>query len=103
MFLTDKDRLRAILHKEMTEVRMLMMHPMQEEQQLPNMVIEANYIQTIHCWRNDEQMLVIHCGPATSANPFFAFHLDGGASGDLIKVRWVDNQGHKGIIETRVH
>lgn len=102
MFLSDKDRLRAILHNDMTEIRMLMMHPMQEEQTLHSATIEADYIQTIDCWRNDEQMIEIHCGPATSDNPFFAFHLAGGQVGDVIKVRWVDNQGRKGVIDTRV-
>ena len=65
-------------------------------------LIAAEFIQDIRCWRNDKEVLTIKCGTATSRNPFFAFQLKGGAQGDVITLRWVDNTGAKGRAETEV-
>jgi len=104
MGLPSKDRLRAKLKKGDTTVRVLLSHPMHtgraknESEEL----ISAEFIQDIRCWRNDDEILTIKCGTATARNPYFSFQLAGGELGDKILVRWVDNLGAKGLIETRV-
>jgi thiosulfate oxidation carrier complex protein SoxZ len=65
-------------------------------------LIPAQFIQDIRCWRNKEEVLTIKCGTATSRNPYFSFLLAGGAVDDTITIRWVDNVGEKGIVETKV-
>jgi len=102
VFLDAKDRLRAILYDDLTEVRMMLSHPMLPSKQDEGAEQEAHFIQSIHCWRNDEQMLVIHCSEVIATDPYFSFQLEGGEVGDVIRVRWVDNLGGKGIIETPV-
>lgn len=101
---TQKDRIRAKLKVGDTTVRILLSHPMHtgrakdEQEQL----IPAEFIQDIRCWRNQQEVLTIKCGTATAANPYFSFQLQGGEQGDIIAVRWVDNLGRKGKVETVV-
>lgn len=104
MAVKAKDRIRAKLLEGQTVVRILLAHPMHtgrgknEQDEL----IPAEFIQDIRCWRNNEEVLTIKCGTATSRNPYFAFQLNGGEVGDVIRLRWVDNLGAKGTAETKV-
>ncbi|AFI83701.1 thiosulfate oxidation carrier complex protein SoxZ [Methylophaga nitratireducenticrescens] len=104
MTINSRDRIRAKLLDGNTFVRILLSHPMHtgrgknEQDEL----IPAEFIQDIRCWRNEEEVLVVKCGTATSRNPYFAFQLTGGEVGDKIRLRWVDNVGAKGTAETKV-
>lgn len=99
-----RDRIRAKQLDGNTLVRILLAHPMHtgrgknEQEEL----IPAEFIQDIRCWRNDEEVLTVKCGTATARNPYFAFQLNGGNVGDVIRLRWVDNIGAKGTAETKV-
>jgi sulfur-oxidizing protein SoxZ len=102
MAIKARDRIRAKLTDGQTIVRVLLAHPMHtgrgknEQDEL----IPAEFIQDIRCWRNDKEVLIIKCGTATARNPYFSFQLAGGAAGDRITIRWVDNKGAKGTAET---
>lgn len=104
MGLIAKDRIRAKLKEDATIVRVLLAHPMHtgRGKNEAGELIPAQYIQDIHCWRNEQEVLAIKCGTATSKNPYFSFELVGGQQGDKITIRWVDNVGAKGISETTV-
>lgn len=104
MGIIAKDRLRARLKDEQTQVRILLAHPMHtgRGKNDAGALIPAEFVQDIRCWRNDEEVLTIKCGTATARNPYFSFQLAGGQVGDKISVRWVDNLGAKGITETHV-
>jgi sulfur-oxidizing protein SoxZ len=104
MGLVKKDRIRAKLKSGETTIRVLLAHPMHTgrgEDDAGNL-IDAEFIQDIRCWRNDEEVLTIKCGTATAANPYFSFQLIDGEQGDRITIRWVDNLGAKGTAETTV-
>jgi sulfur-oxidizing protein SoxZ len=102
--ITPRDRIRAKLKNDHTQVRVLLAHPMHtgrgEDEQ--GKLIPAEFIQDIRCWRNQVEVLTIKCGTATSSNPFFSFQLSGGEVGDTIDIRWVDNVGAKGKASTVV-
>lgn len=104
MGLVEKDRLRAKLKGGDTTVRVLLAHPMHTGRAKDENgdLIPAQFIQDIRCWRNKEEVLTIKCGTATSRNPYFSFLLAGGAIDDIITIRWVDNLGAKGTVETKV-
>jgi len=104
MGLPSKDRLRAKLKSEDTTIRVLLFHPMDtgRAKDKAGNLIPAKFIQEIHCWRNGEEVLTIKCGTATAKNPYFSFQLVGGKLGDKISLRWVDNRGSKGVVETTV-
>jgi thiosulfate oxidation carrier complex protein SoxZ len=104
MGLVIKDRLRAKLKSGDTTVRVLLAHPMHTGRAKDELgdLIPAEFIQDIRCFRNDEEVFTIKCGTATSRNPYFSFILTGGEVDDHILIRWVDNLGAKGIVETLV-
>lgn len=104
MAIKARDRIRAKLKDGQTTVRVLLAHPMHtgRAKNEQGELIPAEFIQDIRCWRNDKEILTIKCGTATARNPYFSFQLLGGAAGDKIMIRWVDNKGAKGITETTV-
>ena len=104
MTIVTRDRIRAKLKEGDTSVRILLAHPMHTgrgKNEL-GLLVPAEFIQDIRCWRNDREVLTIKCGTATAANPYFSFQLAGGKQGDRIAIRWVDNLGAKGTVETVV-
>jgi thiosulfate oxidation carrier complex protein SoxZ len=104
MAIKARDRIRAKLKEGQTTVRVLLAHPMHTGRAKDERgeLIPAEFIQDIRCWRNDSEVLTIKCGTATARNPYFSFQLTGGAAGDTIMIRWVDNKGAKGTAETTV-
>lgn len=104
MGLVSKDRIRAKLKAGDTSIRILLAHPMHtgRAENEAGELIPVQFIQDIRCWRNDVEVLAIKCGTATAKNPYFSFQLVGGEQDDKITIRWVDNLGAKGSVETRV-
>jgi thiosulfate oxidation carrier complex protein SoxZ len=104
MVMTVADRMRVKLKFGNTYVRILLAHPMRSGKGVDVLgePIPQKFIQDIRCWRNEDEVLAIKCGIATSTNPYFAFQLAGGQKGDKISVRWVDNTGAKGQVKTLV-
>ena len=104
MGLVAKDRLRAKLKSGKTTVRVLLSHPMDtgRAKNETGELIPAKFIQDIRCWRNGEEVLTVKCGTATARNPYLSFVLTGGEIGDQILIRWVDNLGDKGTVDTKV-
>lgn len=104
MVMTKRDRIRVKLKSGDTHIRILLSHMMHSGhgKTLDGEPIPEEFIQDIRCWRNNEEVLSIKCGSATARNPYFSFQLKGGEIGDKIAVRWVDNLGEKGGVETEV-
>ena len=104
MAITARDRIRAKLKDGDTTVRLLLAHPMHtgRAKDENGELIPAEFIQDIRCWRNRNEVMALKCGTATARNPYFSFQLAGGAVGDKIMIRWVDNLGAKGVTETEL-
>lgn len=88
-------RIRAASSDGVTEVRVLMSHPMETGQRRDSAgeTIPAHYITQLTAKHNDKTVLVANMGPSVSTNPYLAFKFNGGASGDSVEVSWVDNKG----------
>jgi thiosulfate oxidation carrier complex protein SoxZ len=104
MTVVNRDRIRAKLKSGDTSVRVLLSHPMHTGRGKDHlgMLVPAEFIQDIRIWRNGIEVMTIKCGTATAANPYFSFQLAGGRVGDKIAIRWVDNIGAKGTVDTIV-
>ncbi len=104
MTIVTRDRVRAKLKTTDTTVRVLLAHPMHtgRAKDASGKLIAAEFIQDIRIWRNGREVMIVKCGTATAANPYFSFQLAGGQQGDKIAIRWVDNVGAKGVVETVV-
>lgn len=88
-------RIRATLREGVTEVRVLMAHPMENglRKDLEGNVILAHFITAVVVRHAGRVVLSAEFGPSVSTNPYLAFRFAGGAPGDEIGVSWRDNLG----------
>ena len=102
--MADNIRMRAQLKGEVTEVKVLMTHPMETGRRKNDFgdLIPANFIQLVSASLNGEQFLEAQWGTGISKNPYLTFHLRGAKVGDVIKITWVDNLGKTGEGEIAV-
>ncbi len=92
-------KMRAMLAGGYTDVRVLMSHPMETEQQSKG---KPHFIQNITVKVNGKPVIEGQISQAVSRNPVFSFRLKGGAKGDTIEVSWLDNKGETNKTETAV-
>ena len=97
-------RIRAAASDGVTEVRILMSHPMETGQRRDTAgeLVPAHYITELTATHNDRTVLLSHMGPSVSANPYLAFKFKGGNSGDTVKIHWVDNKGESRTDEVQI-
>ena len=93
-----KVKIRAKIKAGAVEVKSLMPHPMEtgSRRDADGNIIAAHFIETVTCYKNDQQVVQAQWGPAVSKNPFFAFKIKHGVAGDVIRVDWLDNLGEHG-------
>ncbi len=92
-------KMRATLMGGVTDVRVLMTHPMETEQQTKG---KPYFIQNITVKVNGKAVVEGQISQAVSRNPVFTFRLKGGAKGDKIEVSWLDNKGESNKTEAAV-
>lgn len=93
--MTTPTRIRASLKDGVTELRMLLAHPMENglRKDAEGNVIPAHFITEVSVTCNGELVLAAGFGPSISTNPYLAFSIAGGSAGDEIAVSWRDNLG----------
>jgi len=76
-------------------VRVLLNHPMLIDRTDPNTgkALPAHFIEEVVVTVNKQVALALEWGQAVSANPLNKFELRGVKSGDILGIRWTDNQG----------
>ena len=102
--MAENIRMRAQLKGEVTEVKVLMTHPMETGRRKSDVgdLIPANFIQLVSATLNGKQVLEAQWGTAISKNPYLTFHLRGAKVGDMVRVNWTDNHGKTGMGEIQV-
>ena len=102
--MAENIRMRAQLKGEVTEVKVLMTHPMETGRRKNDSgdVIPANFIQLVSATINGKQVLEAQWGTGISKNPYLTFPLRGAKVGDIVRVSWTDNQGKTGVGEIAV-
>ena len=95
-------RIRTTVSGNVTEVRVLMVHPMETGQRkdASGALIPLHFIQEVSVRVNGRVVLEGQISQAVSRNPVFSFRLKGGAKGDKIEVSWLDNKGETNQIES---
>lgn len=88
-------RIRATTTSGVTEVKVLMSHPMETGQRkdASGALVPVHHIKQVVAKHNDRQVLVAEWGAAVSQNPFLQFRFNGGAAGDKVSVTWTDTSG----------
>lgn len=76
-------------------VRALIAHPMLVDRTDPasGKALPAHFIEEVVVTLNSQVVLTLEWGQAVSANPLSKFELRGVKSGDVLGIRWTDNQG----------
>ena len=102
--MAENMRMRAQLKGEITEVKVLMTHPMETGRRKNDFgdVIPAHFIQLVSASLNGKQVLEAQWGTGISKNPYLTFHLHSAKIGDVIKISWLDNLGKTGEGEVAV-
>jgi len=97
-------KMRATLGQGFTEVRVLMTHPMETglRKDAEGKIVPLHFIQNIEVKVNGKTVVDSQVSQAVSRNPVFTFRLKGGAKGDKIQVRWLDNRGESNSTEAAV-
>jgi sulfur-oxidizing protein SoxZ len=93
--MADPMRIRAAVAGDEVTVRVLMSHPMEPgtRKDASGNTIPAHFIQDVEATHNGKNVLKAMFSGAVSQNPFLSFKFKGGAKGDKVAVKWVDNKG----------
>lgn len=98
-------KMRAQWRDGVTEIRMLIPHPMEtgfRKDAVTGRAIPADFIHTLSVRLNDRVVLEGHFNTAVSMNPVIAFKLKGGKPGDRVTASWMDGKGEQRTDETLV-
>jgi sulfur-oxidizing protein SoxZ len=97
-------KMRALLKGEITEIKLLMSHPMEtgrRKNELKEMV-PAHFIQLVVVTLNGKPIIEAQWGTGVSKDPYLVFHVRGARVGDMVGVTWHDNKGETGAGEISV-
>jgi sulfur-oxidizing protein SoxZ len=97
-------KMRATAQGGVTEIRVLMAHPMETGQRKgpDGNLVPAHFIQNVTVKMNGKTVVDAQISQAVSRNPVFSFRVKGGAKGDKVEVSWLDNHGETNQAETTV-
>ncbi len=95
--MADAIKIRAQVQGEITDIRILMQHPMETGQRKDEKgdAVPVNFIQTFSVLHNGKLLIDGQLNTAISKNPLFAFKARGIKAGDKLTVAWNDSAGDK--------
>jgi sulfur-oxidizing protein SoxZ len=88
-------RVRATSSGEITEVQVLIQHPMDSGfvKDERGEIIPPHFIQELTFEHGGRKIFVADWGTAISKDPYVKFSFKGAKKGDELKISWVDNKG----------
>ena len=97
-------KMRATLGSGYTDVRVLMVHPMETGQRKDTNgnILPAHFIQEVTVRVNGKVMLEGQISQAVSRNPVFSFRLKGVKVGDKLEIAWLDSKGERNLSSTAI-
>src|SRR5574343_130507 len=95
--MADPIKIRAQIQGDVTDIRVLMQHPMETGQRKDDkgQTFPAHFIQTFTVSLNGKTIVDGQLNTSVSKNPLFTFRARGIKSGDKLTVAWIDNTGDK--------
>ncbi len=93
--MADQIKIRAQAQGEITDIRILMQHPMETGQRKDDkgQTLPTHFIQTFSVELNGKLLIDGQLNTAISKNPLFTFRARGIKAGDKLTVAWQDNTG----------
>lgn len=88
-------KIRATSKDGVTEVKVLMNHVMETglRKDPSGEIVPALFITEVTAKLNDKVVMQAQWSQAVARNPYVAFKVKGGKSGDKVTVSWTDNSG----------
>jgi sulfur-oxidizing protein SoxZ len=88
-------KIRATSKNGVTEVKVLMNHVMETglRKDSSGELVPALFINEVIAKLNDKVVMQAQWGQAVARNPYLAFKVKGGKSGDKVTVSWTDSSG----------
>lgn len=95
--MSEQIKIRAQIQGEITDLRILMQHPMETGQRKDEkgQTLPMHFIQTFSILHNGKLLIDGQLNTSVSKNPLFTFKARGIKAGDKISVNWTDNTGGK--------
>ncbi len=96
-------KVKAGVSGDVTQVKSLMMHPMEtgtRKDADTGETVAAHFITQLTFTNNGKLIMVANFSTAVARDPYFSYRFKGGKAGDTLKVTWVDNHGGTDSIET---
>ena len=95
--MADQIKIRASIQGDITDIRVLMQHPMETGQRKDEKgkTLPTHYIQTFAVTHNGQALIDGQLNTSVSKNPLFAFKARNIKPGDKLSVSWKDNMGDK--------
>jgi sulfur-oxidizing protein SoxZ len=100
----DPMKIRAAVHGGVTEVKVLMQHPMETgfRKDDTGAAVPAWFITEVTAKHNDRVVIQALFGTSISKNPYLAFRFKGAVPGDRVTLNWVDNHGDQRTDEATI-
>ena len=88
-------KIRATSKNGVTEVKVLMNHVMETglRKEASGEIVPALFIKEVTAKLNDKVVMRAQWGQAVARNPYLAFKVKGGKSGDKVTISWTDSSG----------
>ncbi|WP_455210721.1 thiosulfate oxidation carrier complex protein SoxZ [Kaarinaea lacus] len=103
--MSNSIRVRTEQKDSVTEVKMLIRHPMEtglRKDSKTGEKIPAHFITEVLCKLNDAPVFTAYWGIAVSKNPFLSFTLPDTNAGDTLAISWEDNKGGTDSISVNI-
>jgi sulfur-oxidizing protein SoxZ len=93
--MTDPMKIRAKQNGDVTEIKVLMSHPMENGQRKDpaGATIPPHFIQNVTVEVAGKMVIQGQTGTSVSRNPVFGFKVKGAKVGDKVVVKWRDSKG----------
>jgi sulfur-oxidizing protein SoxZ len=97
-------RVRAISSGDLTEVQVLIQHPMDSGfvKDDKGEIIPPHFINELTFEHEGKKIFVADWGTAISKDPYVKFSFKGAKKGDELKVTWVDNKGESDTTTAKI-
>jgi sulfur-oxidizing protein SoxZ len=95
--MSEPIRIRARLKNDLTEVTVLMPHPMETGLRVApsGSAVPAHFINQVDVWAAQRKVFSARLSIAVSRDPLLSFRFRGGAVGEPIRVTWRDSRGEQ--------
>jgi sulfur-oxidizing protein SoxZ len=93
--MADPMKIRAKLSGDVTEIKVMMAHPMENGQRKDGAgnAIPPHFIQNITVEVGGKTVINGQTGTSVSRNPVFGFKVKGAKAGDKVVIKWRDSKG----------